>query len=144
MRSRRAAEPLRLRGGAEWGQSCDDPTPCVGELQDFGALEQFYSTGDSNQVFRRKLLDLKSQYQVGYRPVKGDGNCFIRGYVFGLLESLLSKPPNEAAGFRGVYGYNKYTLALSQTLHAHSARTHTHTHTTHTYTHILSPPISRS
>lgn len=96
--SRRA---LRLRGGA----TCNDfdETPCIGQLQDFGALERFYSTGDANEVFRRKLTDLKGEYRAGYRPVKGDGNCFIRGYVFGLLEDLLSKPPEEASGFRGAH-----------------------------------------
>jgi len=91
---------LRLRGGA----TCDfDETPCIGQLQDFGALERFYSTGDANEVFRRKLTDLKGQYRAGYRPVKGDGNCFIRGYVFGLLEGLLAQPPAEASGFRGAH-----------------------------------------
>lgn len=96
--------PLRLRGGssAELASPCDfDSTPCIGAISDFSALERFYSSGDSNEVFRRKLIDLKAQYPVGYRPVKGDGNCFIRGYVFGLLEGLLDKPSTEAAGFRG-------------------------------------------
>jgi len=94
---------LCLRGGADtFGEhSIPDNTPCIGELQNFRALEEFYSVGDSNEIFRQKLLDLKCRYQVGYRPVKGDGNCFIRGYVFGLLESLLSKPSSEASGFRG-------------------------------------------
>jgi hypothetical protein len=97
---------LHLRGGASavTADPCDfESTPCIGALQDFGALEQFYSSGDANEVFRRKLADLKGQYLVGYRPVKGDGNCFIRGYVFGLLEALIAKPPTEAAGFRGTY-----------------------------------------
>jgi len=100
----RALGMRRLRGGAEAGApSCDDATPCIGALQDFAPLEEFYGTGDSNAVFRRKLQDLKGQYHLGYRPVKGDGNCFIRGYVFGLLEDLLSKPASEAAGFRGAW-----------------------------------------
>ena len=76
----RAHIPLRLRGGAEWGgQSCDDATPCIGHLQDFQVLDQFYGSGESNEVFRRKLGDLKNRYRLGFRPVKGDGNCFIRG-----------------------------------------------------------------
>ena len=101
-----ARKTLQLRGGAEWGgQSCDDATPCIGTLQNFSALEDFYSTGESNAVFREKLSSLKLLYPVGYRPVKGDGNCFIRGYVFGLLESLLSKQATEASGFRGEYAH---------------------------------------
>jgi hypothetical protein len=101
-----ARKPLQLRGGAEWGgQSCDDATPCIGTLQNFSALEDFYAAGDSNAVFREKLSSLKLLYPVGYRPVKGDGNCFIRGYVFGLLESLLSKQATEASGFRGEYAH---------------------------------------
>jgi hypothetical protein len=94
----------RLRGGAEMSSSDYAMQPCIGALQDFAPLEEFYGTGDSNEVFRRKLRDLKGQYHVGYRPVKGDGNCFFRGYVFGLLEGLLSKPASEAAGFRGASG----------------------------------------
>ncbi len=94
----------RLRGGAEMSSSDYAMQPCIGALQDFAPLEEFYGTGDSNEVFRRKLRDLKGKYHVGYRPVKGDGNCFFRGYVFGLLEGLLSKPASEAAGFRGASG----------------------------------------
>ena len=94
----------RLRGGAEMSSSDYAMQPCIGALQDFAPLEEFYGTGASNEVFRRKLRDLKGQYHVGYRPVKGDGNCFFRGYVFGLLEGLLSKPASEAAGFRGASG----------------------------------------
>ena len=102
---------LRLRGGSATVESAQDDcagasnwdaAPCIGALQDYGPLERFYESGESNAVFRRKLLDVKGQYPTGYRAVKGDGNCFIRGYVFGLLEDLLSKPAAEASGFRGV------------------------------------------
>ena len=102
---------LHLRGGSATVESAQDncegasdweAAPCIGALQDFGPLERFYESGESNAVFRRKLLDVKGQYPTGYRAVKGDGNCFIRGYVFGLLEDLLSKPAAEASGFRGV------------------------------------------
>lgn len=34
--------------------------------------------------------------------VKGDGNCFLRGYVFGIFEGLLGKASTEASGFKGI------------------------------------------
>ena len=93
-------------------------TPCIGNLQGFEVLEKFYSTGEGNevnmpllsllashltlQVFRRKLSSLRSVYGKGFRAVKGDGNCFIRGYMFAVLQSLLSLPRQEASGFKGI------------------------------------------
>ncbi|EKX32976.1 hypothetical protein GUITHDRAFT_120854 [Guillardia theta CCMP2712] len=94
---------MYLRGGSVAGEENKlSHTPCIGNLQGFEVLEKFYSTGEGNEVFRRKLSSLRSVYGKGFRAVKGDGNCFIRGYMFAVLQSLLSLPRQEASGFKGI------------------------------------------
>lgn len=47
---------------------------------------------DMHPVFCAKLLDLHAQGMRQLRRVRGDGNCFYRCCLFGLLESLLRVP----------------------------------------------------
>ena len=68
-----ARKTLQLRGGAEWGgQSCDDATPCIGTLQNFSALEDFYAAGDSNAAPSGKMR------QVSYGLVAGEAGWLLR------------------------------------------------------------------
>jgi ubiquitin thioesterase protein OTUB1 len=58
------------------------------------------------KVFRRKLAEIKEAYGR-YRRVKGDGNCFIRGYIFAAFEHLINaKNATETHGIAGrIAGY---------------------------------------
>ena len=73
----------------------------VGPVTDFSRLEGFYASGgDANDIFLTKIKDLRRQYS-GFRPIKGDGNCFIRGYIFGVMETCIANR-TEASGFQGL------------------------------------------
>ncbi len=57
--------------------------------EDFKALEKEYNASDKEGAnFLKKLSVIKEKYS-GFRRVRGDGSCFYRAYVFGLLEQLL-------------------------------------------------------
>jgi len=77
---------VRLRGGGEFP---DQKEPLIGAVEGFESLDARYEEGEANEAFRRKIKEIKAKYQGGYRKVKGDGNCFIRGYLFGVFESLV-------------------------------------------------------
>ena len=47
---------------------------------------------DSNAAFHAKLLDLVHAQVTRVRRVRGDGNCFYRCVLLGLLEGLASTP----------------------------------------------------
>lgn len=56
------------------------PRKSMGELQD----ECRYNAGKL-----QKIKQLASKYQ-GWRPVRGDGNCFYRTVIFGTIEAMLA------------------------------------------------------
>lgn len=59
--------------------------PFVGHLAPMQALVDEYR--DASAVFQAKVAHLSTKYR-GVRYVRGDGNCFVRGAVFGLLRHL--------------------------------------------------------
>jgi len=63
----------------------------VGELSDFTTLQAFYAAGDDNDVVLGKIEQIKASHRA-MRPVKGDGNCFYRAYMFAIFESVLLHP----------------------------------------------------
>jgi hypothetical protein len=93
---------LYLRGGSADNQ--DDPdlpdSLIIGPVTNFSWLENFYSTGPTNKIFLTKIEELKKKYG-GIRTVKGDGNCFIRGYIFQVMESCIANR-TEAGGLQGL------------------------------------------
>jgi hypothetical protein len=96
---------LVLRGGsADTELREDNPNNpdslIIGPFTNFTCLEDFYSTGPTNQIFLTKIAELKRIY-AGIRTVKGDGNCFIRGYIFQVMESCIANR-TEAGGLQGL------------------------------------------
>mmetsp|Transcript_11099 Transcript_11099/g.27221 ORF Transcript_11099/g.27221 Transcript_11099/m.27221 type:complete len:327 (-) Transcript_11099:12-992(-) len=82
-------------GGSEAAQKL------IGDLEPLSSLAELYSQQHSNAAFLRKATALQSRY-AGWRRVKGDGNCFIRGYIYAVLENLVRKgSADEVQGLIG-------------------------------------------
>lgn len=58
-----------------------------------------------NAAFTDKVRQLRELGYVGWRRVRGDGNCFYRAVAFGFLEQLVAASPSHrqhwAANFHG-------------------------------------------
>ncbi len=97
---------LTLRGGENvvedglFSENQDHNEYIVGPMSDFSKLEAAYKSGETNERFISKIAELKAIY-CGIRSVKGDGNCFIRGYVFGIMEACIANR-TEASGLSGL------------------------------------------
>lgn len=59
--------------------------PIISDFLQFEALEVEYA---ENRGFLLKIPYLTRKYR-GFRKVRGDGNCFYRGFLFSLLEQLI-------------------------------------------------------
>jgi len=59
----------------------------VSEKEDLQKLEAEYR---GNERFSAKIQELKKKYSH-IRRVRGDGNCFYRSYLFGILEHFILK-----------------------------------------------------
>ena len=62
-------------------------------------------SGKSSAEYRTKAKSLAKEYS-SYRQVKRDGNCFYRGYAFGLFESALYM-------LRGTFIYHQSVLVIN-------------------------------
>ena len=71
---------------------------------------------DSNPAFHAKLLDLHAQSISRVRRVRGDGNCFYRCVLLGLLEGLVGKPAGlrRAAVERARAAFTRLKSVLDQ------------------------------
>ncbi|XP_076463742.1 ubiquitin thioesterase OTUB1-like [Babylonia areolata] len=83
-----------------------DTQDLIGPCQTIDELVEEYAKED--QVYRQKLEDLKKRYSH-IRKVRGDGNCFFRGFGFAYLESLLNDP-EEFKRFIGIAEKSKDDL----------------------------------
>ncbi|KAL0481775.1 ubiquitin thioesterase OTUB [Acrasis kona] len=63
-------------------------SPIVGDKQSIESLRQAYNP-DNEQV-QKKINELIQNYSV-WRTVRGDGNCFIRAFLFSVCEELVLK-----------------------------------------------------
>jgi|EP00670_Eutreptiella_braarudii_P000960 ubiquitin thioesterase protein OTUB1 len=85
--------------------------PLVGDMQGFDELEQEFQGGA--EVVLQKIQQLKAKY-TGLRRVRRDGNCFIRAFVFGLLETLIGKSDtSEVQRILECIRHSKTTLVAS-------------------------------
>jgi len=67
--------------------------PLIGAVESIGALEAEYA---NNPVFLRKVQAAKEEGAT-LRRVRGDGNCFYRAYVFGILEWMARTLRDESS-----------------------------------------------
>eukprot|EP00823_Brevimastigomonas_motovehiculus_P001094 TRINITY_DN1162_c0_g1_i1.p1 TRINITY_DN1162_c0_g1~~TRINITY_DN1162_c0_g1_i1.p1 ORF type:complete len:341 (-),score=97.33 TRINITY_DN1162_c0_g1_i1:309-1331(-) len=62
--------------------------PLVSEMEaGFASLDKEYS---KNAIYLKQISELKARYS-GMRRIRGDGNCFYRAFMYGLLEHIISK-----------------------------------------------------
>lgn len=64
-------------------------------VQSLGKLESLNSLVDEfkyNKSFCQKVDELHKKGYIGWRRVRGDGNCFYRACGFGLLEQIITAP----------------------------------------------------
>ncbi|RLN14513.1 hypothetical protein BBJ28_00013496 [Nothophytophthora sp. Chile5] len=66
--------------------------PLVSDRMSVLCLKAEY-VGNANANFMHGIEALNGQYE-GMRRVRGDGNCFFRGFVFALCEQLLPASPS--------------------------------------------------
>ncbi|KAK7104627.1 ubiquitin thioesterase OTUB1-like [Littorina saxatilis] len=88
----------------------------IGPMQPIEELIEHYAKED--QIYRHKLMDLRKRHSH-IRKVRGDGNCFFRGFGFAYLESLLTDEA-EFARFKDIavkskdnlvaLGYSQFTI----------------------------------
>ncbi|KAK7506803.1 hypothetical protein BaRGS_00001654 [Batillaria attramentaria] len=78
----------------------------ISPSQPLEELVEEYAKED--QVFRQKLADLGTRF-THIRKVRGDGNCFFRGFGFAYLETLLSDDA-ELARFKEIATKSKEEL----------------------------------
>lgn len=67
----------------------EDQAPFVDVRSDFSKLQAFYAAGDGNEVWLRKLEEIKAQF-AEMRCIRGDGNCFYRAMMFAIFEIAVS------------------------------------------------------
>ena len=64
--------------------------PLIGEFEpNFESLEKQYE--GASDGFRQGIQILKNRKYTGFRRIRGDGNCFFRGFMFRLIEILVEK-----------------------------------------------------
>lgn len=59
-------------------------------------------------IYARKVQDIEKKYKF-IRKVRPDGNCFFRGFAFGILEHLI-KNPEEFVKFKKIAEESKSKL----------------------------------
>ena len=95
-----SGSPDSLASGVHSNDHHPSDALIIGPISNFSKLERFYSSGKANEIFLSKIKELQSKY-CGFRSVLGDGNCFIRGYIFRVMESCITNR-TEASGFQGL------------------------------------------
>lgn len=81
----------------EWRQAARQG-PLVSDPMSVLCLKAEYA-GNANANFMSGIDSLNKRYEA-MRRVRGDGNCFFRGFIFALCEQLLrtSKSNNSSTG----------------------------------------------
>lgn len=65
--------------------------------------------GNANENFMSGIETLNRKYE-GMRRIRGDGNCFFRGFIFGLCETLLQSDSSVRARVSEVIRASKAEL----------------------------------
>jgi len=77
----------------------------IGKFESFDTLKEELQ---GNPNFIKKIPELETRYK-GLRRVRGDGNCFFRGFMFRYLENLLTESAETlnsvVTRLRGSLGY---------------------------------------
>lgn len=60
--------------------------PFIGERERLDTLYAEYESG--SQIYRDKIRFLQQHYR-GWRRSRGDGNCFLRSFLFNHLENII-------------------------------------------------------
>ncbi|KAL8619710.1 hypothetical protein ACOMHN_025796 [Nucella lapillus] len=81
----------------------------IGPCQPVEDLIEEYANED--QVYRQKLIDLRKRYSH-IRKVRGDGNCFFRGFGFAYLETLMKDKEEHERFLKKVEKTQEELLAL--------------------------------
>jgi hypothetical protein len=64
------------------------------------ALSSIASSDCFNMSLQHKIRTLNTVY-AGYRKIRGDGNCYYRSVIYGLIEQLITR--DCRVGFQGLY-----------------------------------------
>lgn len=78
--------------------------PLIGDVQPVDSLKLTLT----DQIFIDKIDSIPSMYKV--RRLRGDGNCFYRGFLFGLLNELNTTSPNSE------HLWKRFTSSFSELL----------------------------
>ncbi|KAL3159946.1 OTU domain, ubiquitin aldehyde binding [Trebouxia sp. C0009 RCD-2024] len=73
-------------------------TPLVGRKVDFSVLTERFPTGHARLAELNKLRSGSQPYKF-YRSIRGDGECFYRAMLVGLVESLSAAAPKKTQTF---------------------------------------------
>lgn len=69
-------------------------------------LQSIADLDHQNKCIQQKISELNVNY-AGYREIRGDGNCYYRSVFCGVIEYLISLPPNQSFqrkdGFKFLY-----------------------------------------
>lgn len=79
----------------EWRQAAKQG-PLVSDPMSVLCLKAEYA-GNANENFMFGIDSLNRRYDA-MRRVRGDGNCFFRGFIFALCEQLLSSNSSSSGG----------------------------------------------
>lgn len=71
------------------------PTDACGPILMFSSLPSEFKY-NSSMVTKHGILN---EWYHGYRKIRGDGNCYYRAVMIGLLEQVLSIPTNNTARY---------------------------------------------
>lgn len=82
--------------------------PLVSDPMSVLCLKAEY-VGNANANFMHGIEGLSRRYE-GLRRVRGDGNCFFRGFIFALCEQLL--PPTDPLALSEVELQRQHALRL--------------------------------
>jgi ubiquitin thioesterase protein OTUB1 len=102
---------------------------CI-EVREFGIaaisakllLENIALQEKCNESLRNKVYDLSNSYE-GFRKIRGDGNCYYRAIIFGILEAIIISQDREAFGYlrnilkKVVYAEKDLSYVHSDLLH---------------------------
>lgn len=82
----------------KWHQAAKQG-PLVSDPMSVLCLKAEYA-GNANENFMFGIDSLNRRYD-GMRRVRGDGNCFFRGFIFALCEQLLNTNSTNSSGSGG-------------------------------------------
>lgn len=74
--------------------------PLTSELCPMASLRDLYDKDATSTKHFLDGCDYLTHHYTHFRFIRGDGNCYYRAFLYGLVEELLALPPKDPHGLR--------------------------------------------